>query len=152
MDGGRSRPSGAVPAWGEYAYRRNRERAVPKNLPMQLIVVAAASVIEARLEYLSPHRIETERLVMFYDDRVKDPRRDADAMDRHVARMEELTGLRLRTKISYVRGPLFDDRHMSFLGLAFGSSESPPGYVDLHELAHAMIGQTQPTKLTRRRC
>jgi len=147
-------PLGLCAAWGAYAYQRNRQRDVPKNLPMQLIVVAAASVIEARLEFLSPHRIETERLVMFYDDRVKDPWRDADAMDRHIARMEALTGLRLRTRIFYVRGPLFDDRHMSFLGLAFGSSESPPGYVDMHELAHATIGQSAtndcdpPTLLT----
>jgi len=112
---------------------------------MQLIVLAAASVAEAHAKYLSPHRIETAHLVMFYDDRIKDPENDARDMDRHVAQMEQLTGLRLRTKIYYIRSSFYDDRHFSFLGLAFGSSQSPPSYVDLHELAHATIGQSATT-------
>jgi len=140
--------------WGGYAYVCNNRRDVPRNLPTKLMVLAAASVLEAREVYLSRYRIETPRPVMFYDASVTQPQADAEAMDRHVARMEELTGLKLRNKIFYTRGPIYDDRHVSFLGLAFGSSQSPTGYLDLHELAHATIGQHEtagsdpPTLLT----
>src|SRR5207245_3719990 len=81
------------------------------------------------------------RLAVFYGPDVTDPRGDAEAMDRHVAEMERLTGLTLRRKIFYVRGAIFYGRHVSFRGLAYGSPQSPAGYVDRHELAHALIGQ-----------
>jgi hypothetical protein len=128
-------------AWGGYAYDRFSRREIPRNLPMRLIEMAGASVMEARVVYLWPHRLETQRLVMFYGNDVTDPQRDAGAMDQHVARMEDLTGLRLRSKIFYVRGPIFSGRHVSFRGLAFGFSRSPANNVDRHELAHAVIGQ-----------
>lgn len=128
-------------AWGSYAYDHFSRREIPRNLPMRLIEIAGASVMEARVAYLWPHRLETERLVMFYGNDVADPRGDAAAMDLHIARMEALTGLRLRSKIFYVRGPIFSGRHVSFRGLAFGNADSPARYVDRHELAHAVIGQ-----------
>lgn len=128
-------------AWGTYAYHAFSTREIPRNLPMRLIEVAGASAHEARAVYLFPHRIETPRLVMFYDDAVTDPRRDADEMDRHVARMESLTGLRLREKIFLVRGPIFAGRHVCFQGLAFGSAGGGIDYVDRHELAHAIMSQ-----------
>lgn len=128
-------------AWGGYSYDRFSRREIPRNLPMRLIEMAGASVMEARVVYLWPHRLETQRLIMFYGADISDPRRDAAAMDQHVARMEEMTGLHLRSKIFYVRGPIFSERHVAFRGLAFGSSQSPAGYVDFHELAHAVIGQ-----------
>jgi hypothetical protein len=40
--------------------------------------------------------MESERLVMFYDDRVTDPQRDLEAMDQHVAQLETITGKPLR--------------------------------------------------------
>lgn len=128
-------------AWGAYGFRALHTREVPRNLPMRLLEMAGASVMEARAVYLMPHRIETPRLIMFYDDGIPDPQRDAAEMDAHVARMEALTGLRLRTKIFLIRAPVLANRHVSFLGLAFGSSQGPAGYVDRHELAHAVIGQ-----------
>lgn len=127
--------------WGAYGFRILHTREVPRNLPMRLLEMAGASVMEARAVYLMPHRIETSRLIMFYDDGIPDPQRDAAEMDQHVARMETLTGLRFRTKIFLVRAPILANRHVSFLGLAFGSSQGPAGYVDRHELAHAVIGQ-----------
>jgi hypothetical protein len=147
-------PFGLCALWGGYAYVCYSRRDVPNNLSMKLMVLAASSVTEARAVYLMPHRLETQRLIMFYDDRVIDPSGDAEAMEQHLARMEELTGLRLRTKIFYIRGPIFDERYVSFLGLAFGTPHSPPPYVDLHELAHATINQSEtndsdpPTLLT----
>ena len=127
--------------WGAYGFRVLHTREVPRNLSIRLLEMAGASVMEDRAVYLMPHRIETSRLIMFYDDRIPDPQRDAAEMDQHVARMETLTGLHLRTKIFLVRAPILANRHVSFLGLAFGSSQGPAGYVDRHELAHAVIGQ-----------
>ena len=128
-------------SWGAYGFRALHTREVPRNLSIRLLEIAGASVMEARAVYLMPHRIETSRLIMFYDDGIPDPQRDAAEMDQHVARMETLTGLRLRTKIFLARAPVLANRHVSFLGLAFGSSQGPAGYVDRHELAHAVIGQ-----------
>ena len=124
-----------------YSLHQFNRRDIPRTWAMRTIELAGASVMEARAVYISPGRIETPRLVMFYGPGVFNARRDADEMDRHVARMEKLTGLKLRTKIFYIRGPMFGGRHVSFRGLAFGSAQSPAGYVDLHELAHAVIGQ-----------
>jgi len=64
------------------------------------------------------------------------PQGDADAMDRHVARMEELTGLRQRTKTWWVRGSLLGQGRLCMYALALGSSESPASALDRHELAH----------------
>ena len=124
-----------------YALHQFNRRDIPRNWAMRMIELAGASVMEARAVYLTPHRIETQRLVMFYGPGVFNPQRDANEMDRHVARMEELTGLRLRAKIFYVRGPMFAGRHVSFRGLAFGTAQSPANSIDRHELAHAIIGQ-----------
>jgi hypothetical protein len=68
------------------------------------------------MPYTYPHRLESERLVMFYDDGLTDPERDLAAMDRHVARLEALTGSPLRAKIYWVRGE--PSRPMHSLALA----------------------------------
>jgi hypothetical protein len=110
-------------------------------LPFVLVKMAGASLMEIQARALYPHRLESERLVMFYSDGVTDPRGDIDAMDRHVARMETLTGLPLRTKVYHVRGKLLGQGGLSYFGLALASSESPAGYADRHELAHAVLYQ-----------
>jgi hypothetical protein len=66
--------------------------------------------MEAQAVSLYPRRTETRHLVMFYDDRVAHPRRDAEAMERHVSRLEAMTGRPLRAKIYWVRGPLLGKR------------------------------------------
>src|SRR5205807_4098728 len=93
-----------------------------------------------------PHRLQSQRLVMFYDSRVRDPHRDLEAMDRHVAALEDLTDKPLRSKIYWVRGQLFGRGQMAIRGLVLGSSKSPADWdtadhphrlsVDRHELAH----------------
>ena len=128
-------------SWGAYGFRVLHTREVPRNLPMRLLNIAGASVMEARAVYWMQHRIETPRLIMFFDDGIPDPRRDAAEMDQHVTGMEALTGLRLRTKIFLVRAPILENRHVAFLGLAFGSPRGTAGYVDRHELAHAVLAQ-----------
>jgi len=132
-------------AWGGRTWYQFDQRHNSNDWATQLMIVAGASVMEARAVYFSPRRLETPRLIMFYDDRtVTNASNDAAEMDQHVARMEQLLGLPLRNKIFYVRGPLFGGRHVSFRGLAYGTSESPARYVDRHELAHAVIGQHMP--------
>jgi hypothetical protein len=128
-------------ALGWYGQRQWGSRNVPHNLPLALVRMAGASLMEAQARYLYPHRLETDRLVMFYDDAVADPQRDLETMDRHVARLQETTGLTLRAKIWWVRGSLLGQEGVALYGLALGSSTSPAEYRDRHELAHAVIYQ-----------
>jgi hypothetical protein len=116
--------------------------------------MAVASLMEVWAHLAYPHRLESRRLVMFYDDRVTDPRKDLEAMDRHVADLEAVTGKPLRARIHWVRGELFGRRQMAIRGLALGSSRSPADWdtadrpfglsVDRHELAHGVVHQLQP--------
>jgi hypothetical protein len=138
---------------GLSALYQARSGQVSRALPFRLSGVAAASLMEAQAGYLYPHRVETERLVMFHDGRVSQPERDAREMERHVARLEKLTGRPLRAKIYWVRGPLLGMGRMALYGLALGSSESPDDWdssattglpsLDRHELAHAVLHQHQ---------
>jgi hypothetical protein len=128
-------------ALGWYGFSEWGRREVPHDLPFALMKMAGASLMEAQARAFYPHRLESQRLVMFYDGGVTDPQGDIDAMDRHVAAMEELTGLPLRTKVYYVRGKLLDQGGLCYLGLALASPESPAGYLDRHELAHAVLYQ-----------
>lgn len=141
-------------ALGWYGQQQWASRNVPHNLPSALVKRAGASAMEAQASYLYPHRLETDRLVMFYDDHVTDPRGDIEAMDRHVAGLEQATGLPLRAKIWWVRGSLLGQEGIALGGLALGSLKSPADHRDRHELAHAVIYQGEypdtdpPTLLT----
>jgi hypothetical protein len=119
----------------------HRTRDHPNNLPFRLVKFAAAHLMELQARYLYPHRLETARLVMCYDDSVDDPQGDAAAMDRHLARMEQLTGKSLRAKVYWVRGPLLGMNGFCNRGVVSGSSQSPAdaGTLDRHELAHAVL-------------
>ena len=123
------------------------DRRVPNNLPMNLAKVMGVTLmrLEASIEY--PNRLETERLVMFYD-RLDHPREDADAMDRHLAAMETTLGGSLRGKVFWIRGslPKLGLNGLSTNGLALGSDTSPTDWqsyvgLDRHELAHAALDQ-----------
>jgi hypothetical protein len=103
--------------------------------------MAGLSLMEAQAPFAYPGRLETSRLVMFYDDRVQKPEADIQAMDQHLAQMELETGLYLREKIHWVRGRLLGQGALCLNGLALGSSESPASSLDRHELAHALVYQ-----------
>jgi hypothetical protein len=130
-------------ALGGHVARCHRTRNHPNNLPFRLVKFAAAHLMELQAWYLYPHHLETARLVMFYDDRVADPEGDAAAMNRHLARMEKLTGKSLRAKVYWVRGRLLGMNGFCNRGIVCGSSESPAaaGTLDRHELAHAVLSQ-----------
>jgi len=147
-------PIGLWAALGAYILHLQASHSTPKNTLTNIASVAIASLMELQAEYTYPYRMESQRLVMFYDDRVTDRQRDLEAMDGHVAQLETMTGSPLRAKIYWVRGELFGQRRMAICGLALGSSRSPADWEtadhpdrlseDRHELAHAVIHQLQP--------
>ena len=147
-------PVGLWAGWLAYILHLAGSSSTPKNTLTNVAYMGIGSLMELQARYTYPHRMESERLVMFYDDRVTDPRRDLETMDRHVAQLEAMTGKPLREKIHWVRGELFGQRDMAVVGLALGSSRSPADWetaddpdrvsVDRHELAHAVIYQLQP--------
>jgi hypothetical protein len=136
---------------GFYALRQQDKGVAPNNVCWKLASLSSGSLMEAQAVYLYPRRVDTKHLVMFYDDRVATPRRDADAMEAHVTWLEAITGQPLRAKIYWVRGRLLGFGPMACYGLAAGSSQSPEDWetadhpdhlsVDRHELAHAVIQQ-----------
>jgi hypothetical protein len=107
--------------------------------------------MEAQAICTFSERTETEHLVEFHGPGVATPKLDAEEMDKHVARLVEMTKRPLREKIYWVRGPLLGQSRMALLGLAIGSAESPSDWktadhphnlsVDRHELAHAVLHQ-----------
>jgi hypothetical protein len=125
-----------------YAIDQHRRRNVPFNVPMKLAVMAGCSLMELEAMHLYPRRLESARIVMFFNDgAVPEPQRDLEEMDRHVARLEECTGSPVRAKIYWVRGPLLGLRNLAYQGLALGSWEGRAGPLDRHELAHAVLYQ-----------
>jgi hypothetical protein len=124
-----------------YAYRNGQKHGQPHDLPMILMTRVGHNLMETEAIYLWPSRLESARLVMFYDARITDPEGDLRAMDQHVARLEQMTGLPLRTKIYWVRGGLLGQRALCCYGIVLGSDQSPAGSLDRHELAHAVETQ-----------
>jgi hypothetical protein len=140
-------PPGLFGFVGLYAMAQWRDRRVPNDLPMNLAKLMGVTLmrLEASIQY--PNRLETGRLVMFYD-RLEHPREDAEAMDLHLSRMEARLGGRLRAKVFWVRGPLpwLGLSDLSTHGMALGSETSPHnwqsyGVLDRHESAHAALDE-----------
>jgi hypothetical protein len=132
---------------GVRAHLRWQQRNIGRDWPFLLTFRAAQCLMEAQATVSYPHRRESERLVMYFDNRITDPGGDIDAMDRHVSRMEELLGARLDAKIHWVRGSLLGQRNLCCLGIALGSDQSPADGLDRHELAHAVMGQRENSSL-----
>lgn len=136
-----------------YARQRQTERQFTTSWAMHLARAVGASLMEVDIAFRYPHRLETSRLVMFYD-RLSAPRQDAEAMERHIAQLEARIGHPLRSKIHWVRGSALGQTGLSFYGLALGSDrsyneKSPPEKeravdLDRHELAHAVLTQQEP--------
>lgn len=104
--------------------------------------LAGTNVFElhARLSY--PHRLETDRLIMYYDDGVTDPTGDAAAMEAHLARLEKILGQRQRVKIHWIRGgPNSANVCWCVNCVAVGEETSPLTRIDRHEVAHALLFQ-----------
>lgn len=129
-----------------YAAYQARYAVEPDDLFFKFAVGAAVSTMEGAVAVAYPRRLETERLVMFYDQ-LETPQRDAELMDRYVARLEKTLGRPLRGKVYWVRGPLLGRRSAAFPGFALGTAASPDWEAELgndldrHELAHAVLYQ-----------
>ena len=126
-------------SWG---LNRLDQRNLESNFLLRLTARFGGSLMEAEARFTYPHRMESDRVVMFYGDGVIDPAADLARMDRHVARMEQLTGLPLREKIYWVRGPLIRVvEGFSVFGLAIARRNASIEYIDFHEAAHALMHQ-----------
>lgn len=116
-----------------------------KNLPStqahKVGRVAAVSLLKCDARARYPHRLETDRLVMYFDDRVTDSAGDVAAMDAHLARLEVVLGRPERARIHWVRGSALGMRGMSIHSVALGTAATPAGWADRHELAHSFLYQ-----------
>jgi hypothetical protein len=116
-----------------------------KNLPdtqaHKVGRMAAVTLLKADARLRYPHRVETDRLVMYHDDRVIDPAGDAAAMGVHLAQLEDVLGRRQHTRIHWVRGRALGQHAMCVYSVALGSDASPAGWFDRHEVAHAFMYQ-----------
>jgi hypothetical protein len=128
-----------VCGYGFYKLKQRHE--IRRDWPSILLVMTGASLMETQAYALVPHRQESARLIMVFDDRVTDPHHDLAAMEGHLERMEKLTGFRLRARILWSRVPLVGQERVSLLGLALGSHQSPADSCDRHELAHAFLNE-----------
>jgi hypothetical protein len=141
-------PLGLLAYPGLYTRGQWQQRRVPANLLATLGKMTGVSLMCAEADLCYRHRLETERLVMYYQE-LATPQEDARAMDKHLARLEKLTGRPVRRKIPWVRGSLLGQGRLSVYGLALGSDASPAdwspaapeGLLDRHELAHAFLDQ-----------
>jgi len=129
-----------------YAAYQAKYPVEPDNLFFKFAVGVAASTMEGAVAVAYPRRLETERLVMFYDQ-LETPQRDAELMDRYVAQLEKTLGQPLRGRVYWVRGPLLGRRSTALPGFALGTAASPDWEAELgndldrHELAHAVLYQ-----------
>jgi hypothetical protein len=126
------------------------ERWVPNTMAMRMAKVMGATFMRLEADLMYRQRLESDRIVMYFDprrspyvERVDRPEEDLAAMDQHVARLENLLGGRITDKVVWIRGPLLGSEYVSLHGLSLGSAFSPEirdSYRgDRHELAHAAL-------------
>lgn len=65
---------------------------------MRLAKVMSATLMRAEVDVKYRHRLETERLVMYYNH-LDQPVKDLAAMDRYLARLENLLGGTITAKV-----------------------------------------------------
>ncbi len=134
---------------GAIQYRRGE---IGRSVPFIFFAMAGASLGEVEAPRRYRYRLESDHLVMHFNDDIKTPGRDLEAMERHVANLERMTRRPLRAKIAWIRGPLLGQSRLSVGGMALASDAGPADALDRHELAHAVIYQamspaTQPPML-----
>lgn len=141
-------PASAWATIGIIAQKNWQRRLVPNTFAMNLAKVMGATLMRAEADLKYRKRLETSRLVMFYD-RLDHPEQDLKVMDRHLARLEWLLGGKIKAKAYWIRGRLLGVQYSSFHGLALGSEwtwdenlsdlNRGGGRGDRHELAHAAL-------------
>jgi hypothetical protein len=124
-----------------YMFYEQSRKNLPDNTVHKIGRMASVTLLEWDAVRRYPNCLETERVVMYYDDRVTDPVGDAVAIDAHLARLETTLGEKQRFKIHWVRGSSLGMRGMCIHSETLGSEKSPASSVDRHELAHAFLYQ-----------
>jgi hypothetical protein len=143
-------PAGFWAYVGVTAQRNHQRRWIPNTFAMRLAQVMGAAFMRADVDLRYRHQLESKRLVMFYDsrnpehpERVNRPERDLAVMDKHLARLEQMLGGTISSKVYWIRGRVLGLEGLSFHGLSLGSAWSPGvggSYrTDRHELAHAAL-------------
>lgn len=130
-----------------YIFAALADRRMPIDWAGKTAVVAGAALADAEARFRYPRRLSSERVVMIYDE-LTDPSRDLAAMDRRVARLEDLLGRPMLGKVHWVRGPLLGMNGRAFQGLALGQTVYPGSdrttFVDRHEVAHVVLNHHLP--------
>jgi hypothetical protein len=124
-----------------YMFFEQSRKNLPNTQAHKVGRTAAVTLLKMDARFRYPHRVETARLVMYHDDRITDPTGDAAAMDAHLARLEEILGRRQHSRIHWIRGSALGMHAMSIHSVALGSEDSPAGWFDRHEIAHAFLYQ-----------
>jgi hypothetical protein len=126
------------------------DRWVPNTFAMRIAKVMGVTLMRLEADFAYRRRLESDRILMYYDphrspyvEGVDRPDEDLAAMDRHLARLEDLLGERISGQVYWIRGPALGSEFLSLHGLALGSAWSPKipdSYRgDRHELAHAAL-------------
>jgi hypothetical protein len=130
-----------------YMFSEQGRRNLPNTHAHKIGRMAAISLIDWHGWWRYRHCLETDRLVMYYDDGVTEPAADAAAMDAHLAQLEKILGRRQHSRIRWVRGSALGIlgtlgfQGMSIHSMALGSDASPALWLDRHELAHSFLYQ-----------
>jgi len=120
-------------------------RQLDSNLMKRVSRPALLALADAAAHALYPERTEGRYVVMFHNGVLDSPQQDVVAMDRHLERMQESLGRKMRSKVRWVRGSLLGVEGRGGGGLALGSSDIKPretdelSQLDLHEAAHALV-------------
>jgi hypothetical protein len=103
----------------------------------------AAALFDGVGRWTLPLHLEGDRVVMFYDSSIVDPKGDLEKMDAFIKEEESYLGITMPTKIHWFRTPLLGMRGaaLSYLAIAQPqwSEQRDIGYIDYHEAAHNII-------------
>jgi hypothetical protein len=120
-------------------------RQLEPNLMRRVSRPALLASADAVAHVLYPERTEGRYVVMIHNGVLDSPQKDVAAMDRHLERMQELLGRKMRSKVRWVRGSLLGVSRRGGLGWALGTSDTASretdelSSLDRHEAAHAIL-------------
>ena len=105
----------------------------------------AAAIFDGVGRWTLPHRLEGDRVVMFYDASITDPKGDLAKMDAFIKTEEAYLGLSMPTKIHWMRGALLGLpgialSHIAIAQPLYSEGKTDLGGTDYHEAAHNIIG------------
>lgn len=120
-------------------------RQLDSNLMKRVSRPALLALADAAAHALYPECTEGRHVVMIHNGMLDSPEQDVRAMDRHLERMQESLGRKMRSKVRWVRGSLLGVGGRGGDGWALGSSDAESrgtdelSHLDLHEAAHAIL-------------